>query len=96
MVLISDDLAAPSAPSCSALPLAVPIPVLALPAFDRPLQPAVREIGMQMRPPWVRTIGKLSMQVTTQGWRFPTPGEPPTKLKIFDPDRPAPPRQPPP
>jgi SNF2 family DNA or RNA helicase len=24
-------------------------------------------------PPWVRSLGKLALDVTTQGWRFPTP-----------------------
>ena len=29
-----------------------------------------------MNPPWVRSLGKLSLEVTTQGWRFPPPIDP--------------------
>jgi SNF2 family DNA or RNA helicase len=61
-----------------------------LPALDRPLQPTVREIGLLGRPPWVRPLGKLTMGVSTQGWKFPTPGEPAPALQIFRPDRPQP------
>ncbi|MBM3994685.1 MAG: DEAD/DEAH box helicase [Planctomycetes bacterium] len=46
------------------------------PAFDRPLQTSVREVPMLDQTPWVRTLGKLSIEVATQGWRFPSPGDP--------------------
>jgi SNF2 family DNA or RNA helicase len=62
--LVSDDLAALS------------VETRALLALDRPLQPSVREIGLLNRPPWVRPLGKLTMDVTTQGWKFPVPGDP--------------------
>lgn len=46
-----------------------------LPTFDRPLQTSVREIPLLKSMPWVRTLGKLTIDVTTQGWRFPLPEE---------------------
>src|SRR5262245_44834575 len=52
-----------------------------LPALDRPLQPSVREIGLLGRPPWVRPLGKLTMEVSTQGWKFPTSGDAPPALQ---------------
>jgi SNF2 family DNA or RNA helicase len=46
-----------------------------LPAFERPLQPSLREVALLHKPPLVRTLGKLTLDVATQGWRFPAPGE---------------------
>jgi SNF2 family DNA or RNA helicase len=43
------------------------------PHFERPLQVQVREARLLNDPPWVRSLGKLSMEVSTQGWRFPKP-----------------------
>src|SRR6266496_3876773 len=34
-----------------------------------------REIEMRMNAPWVRSLGKVSMGVSTEGWRFPSPIE---------------------
>jgi SNF2 family DNA or RNA helicase len=56
---------------------ALAVETRALPAFDRPLQPSVREIGLLGRPPWVRPLGKLAMDITTHGWKFPVPGDGP-------------------
>ena len=36
---------------------------------------SVREARLLNDPPWVRTLGKLTLEVTTEGWRFPTPPE---------------------
>src|SRR5215204_5419933 len=49
------------------------INIRTLPAFDRPLSPSVRDIALLKTAPWVRTLGKLAMDVSTHGWRFPTP-----------------------
>jgi SNF2 family DNA or RNA helicase len=49
------------------------INVRTLPAFDRPLSPSVRDIPLLKTAPWVRTLGKLAIDVSTHGWRFPTP-----------------------
>jgi SNF2 family DNA or RNA helicase len=86
--LVSDDLAGVAAPICDAPALTLPVAVRTLPAFERPLQPTVREMGLLVRPPWVRALGKMAMEVATQGWRFPTPGDFTPRLQIFDPDKP--------
>src|SRR5262245_54652819 len=46
-----------------------------LPAFERPLQPGARDVPLLTKVPWVRTLGKLTLELRTQGWRFPAPGE---------------------
>ncbi len=56
-----------------------------LPRFDRPLAVNVREARLLNENPWVRSLGKLALEVTTEGWRFPTPADPP-------PSRPSAPR----
>ncbi len=56
---------------------ALPVETRTLAALDRPLQPSVREVGLLGRPPWVRPLGKLAIDVTTHGWKFPTPGDAP-------------------
>ena len=43
------------------------------PSFNRPLTVAAREIRLLNVPPWVRSLGKLGMEVGTEGWRFPVP-----------------------
>ena len=52
------------------------IGIRTIPAFDRPIQSTVREVPLVNQPPWVRTLGKLTVDVSTQGWRFPSPNEP--------------------
>jgi SNF2 family DNA or RNA helicase len=42
-------------------------------SFDRPLQAGVREARLLGTPPWVRSLGRLTMDVKTEGWRFPAP-----------------------
>lgn len=63
------------APQIEAIPLDLPVEVKTLPRFERPLQVGVRQAGLLTEPPWVRSLGKLGMEVSTQGWRFPSPGE---------------------
>ena len=53
-----------------------PVAVRALPAFERPLQANVRDVMLLEKTPWVRTLGKLTLEVSTHGWRFPSPGDP--------------------
>src|SRR4051794_24867225 len=43
------------------------------PRFERPLEVAVRQAALLTAAPWVRSPGRLDLDVTTQGWRFPTP-----------------------
>ncbi len=91
---VSDDLAELAAPAREAVALPA-VEVRLLPAFERPLQPGIREIALLTRTPWVRGLGKLTPEITTQGWRFPLPGEPAPGVRIFrpEPERPAAPRQ---
>src|SRR5579871_1720492 len=53
--------------------LSLAMDVQSLPRFDRPLEVSVRQATLLNHPPWVRTLGKTGMEITTQGWRFPTP-----------------------
>jgi SNF2 family DNA or RNA helicase len=72
----SDALGVLAAPTFESEEVIPPVHTRTLPAFDRPLQSTVRAIGLLGRLPWVRSLGKLEMTVTTQGWKFPVPGEP--------------------
>src|SRR3954447_18607413 len=85
---VTADLAAVAPPPCEALPLLAAPAVHGLPAFERPLQLVVREVPLLTRAPWVRPLGKLTMEVTTQGWRFPTPGELPPGLEALRKEKP--------
>src|SRR3954453_3190700 len=42
-----------------------------LPKFDKGLRLSVREAKLLHDPPWVRSLGKLNLEVGTDGWRFP-------------------------
>jgi SNF2 family DNA or RNA helicase len=53
--------------------LSLALEVRSLPRFDRPLEVGVRQATLLTSAPWVRTLGKIGVDVTTQGWRFPTP-----------------------
>ncbi len=68
----SPDEALPSI-SIDEIDLALSVEVRTLPRFDRPLEVTVRQATLLNSPPWIRPLGKLGMDVTTQGWRFPTP-----------------------
>jgi SNF2 family DNA or RNA helicase len=57
------------------VPLLSSVETRTLPRFDRPLSVSVREARLLTQAPWVRSIGGLTMSVSTQGWRFPSPGE---------------------
>ncbi len=63
--------------SCAEFALTPSVVVRTLPAFERPLHAAVRDIALLKAVPWVRTLGKLSIEVSTYGWRFPSPDDPP-------------------
>jgi SNF2 family DNA or RNA helicase len=77
--------AAPVLPEVVEAPLLGVPEVRKLPPFERPLAMSVREARLLSQPPWVRTLGKLAMEVSTQGWRFPTPAEPvvPPRPRVF-------------
>jgi SNF2 family DNA or RNA helicase len=44
-----------------------------LPQLDRPLDPGVREARLLSDTPWVRSLGRLELGVSTEGWKFPAP-----------------------
>src|SRR5271166_2313088 len=72
-------------PRCEAIDLSLPLEIASLTDFDRSLAVKIKDIPLLTKAPWVRTLGKLSMEVTTQGWRFPSFAEPVAGLKVFDP-----------
>jgi SNF2 family DNA or RNA helicase len=70
------------------LDLALPVETGTLPRFERPLQAGVREARLLDSAPWVRPLGKVGLEVTTEGWRFPAPPPeitPPTRPRLFQP-----------
>jgi SNF2 family DNA or RNA helicase len=72
-------------PIIDAIDLTPALTVKTIAAFDRPLQATVREAGLIKATPWVRTLGKLSIEVSTYGWRFPSPDHPlPEVLRRVD------------
>jgi SNF2 family DNA or RNA helicase len=70
--------------------------VYSLPGAELPLEAGVRPAKLLSDAPWVRSLGKLGMDVSTEGWRFPTPCsevELVRRPRLFDPgagDVPAP------
>jgi SNF2 family DNA or RNA helicase len=87
-------------PDVCTVDLDFPFEVRPHPRFERPLQVQVREARLLHERPWVRSLGKLTLDVSTQGWRFPIPPDlprPPAKPKLFRPEpepEPAPAPQP--
>ncbi len=57
------------------VPLLEPAEVGHLSGFPKPLETTARSVRLLEEPPWVRSLGKLAMEVAAEGWRFPT-GQP--------------------
>ncbi|MBN9117885.1 MAG: DEAD/DEAH box helicase [Planctomycetes bacterium] len=55
------------------VPLAFAPETFDLPKLDHPLEPNVREGRLLTEAPWVRSLGRLELSVTTEGWKFPAP-----------------------
>jgi SNF2 family DNA or RNA helicase len=53
--------------------LALPVAELTPLSCNRPLTVNAREARLLTAVPWVRSLGKLGMEVGTDGWRFPLP-----------------------
>jgi hypothetical protein len=53
--------------------LDLPLEVRTLPKFERPLEVQVREAVLLKKPPWVRSLGALEMEVRTFGYKLPAP-----------------------
>jgi SNF2 family DNA or RNA helicase len=62
-----------------AISLVSPVEIRSLPRFEKPLEVSVRQASLLSGAPWVRSLGKITMDVPTQGWRFPTPLDQPQK-----------------
>jgi SNF2 family DNA or RNA helicase len=77
-----------SLPVIDTIDLTFPLEVTPHPRFERPLQVGVREARLLSSAPWVRSLGKLTLEVSTEGWRFPTPcsDAAPPKPRLFQPD----------
>ena len=58
-------------PVVIALDTAMPLEVRGLPKFDKGFKISVREARLLQDPPWVRSLGKLNLEISTEGWRFP-------------------------
>ncbi len=72
----------PSSPvEVQALELGLNVEVRPHPRFEKPLEVGVRQAPLLTGAPWIRSLGKLGMEVTTQGWKFPTPPDQPVRDK---------------
>lgn len=70
--------------------VALPVEVRGLPRFDRPMEVKVRDARLLTDQPWVRSLGRLPMDVMTSGWKFPTPTDTPLGPLKPKPTSPAP------
>jgi SNF2 family DNA or RNA helicase len=66
------------------------------PRFSSLRRVGVREARLLTDLPWVRSLGKLGLEVSTEGWRFPTPPSeaPPAPFRPYRPEEPSPDRLP--
>lgn len=55
--------------------LRMSVDVQSLARFERALRVSARTARLLTERPWVRSLGRLTMSVSTEGWRFPTPPE---------------------
>jgi SNF2 family DNA or RNA helicase len=62
--------------------------VRTLPRFERGLEVSTRQATLLTSAPWIRSVGKLTCEVSTQGWRFPLP---PDQVRPTQPAAEAPP-----
>jgi len=60
-------------PSIQGIDLALAVQTRTLPGLDKDLQPTTRMARLLGASPWVHSVGKLQVRVSTTGWRFPTP-----------------------
>lgn len=72
--------------------LLAPVELVTSPRLDPGFTLGIREARLLTQPPWTRPLGKLTMEVSTEGWRFPVPHEEP---RPAEPKPPQPPREPP-
>jgi SNF2 family DNA or RNA helicase len=65
--------AKPTSPDTEGIALDLSVEAHPHPRFERPLPVTVREGRLLMDAPWIRSLGKLPLEVSTEGWRFPAP-----------------------
>lgn len=68
-------------PEAHVVELAIPVKEVACRTFEQALTVGVREVKLLPNAPWVRSPGKLTLEVSTQGWKFPPPCEPLADMK---------------
>src|SRR5438876_8273707 len=61
------------APNVEGLDLTLSLEIRAPVRLERAMQVGVRQARLLTELPWVRALGRLGMNVSTEGWRFPTP-----------------------
>ncbi|MGE3808066.1 MAG: DEAD/DEAH box helicase, partial [Gemmataceae bacterium] len=71
-----DEAAPLDPPDVTAIELKLSLGDSELPGLDKLPTLSVREAKLLSEAPWVRSLGKLGLEVSTQGWRFPVPLEP--------------------
>src|SRR5262245_38196804 len=52
------------------------------PRFERDLHVGTRQARLLTDAPWVRSLGKLSLHVKTEAWRFPAPPDSATECTV--------------
>jgi SNF2 family DNA or RNA helicase len=72
-VVETDEEGLPLSPCIERLELAPEIKAFADPRFERPLETTIREARLLTAIPAIRSLTKLTMEITTTGWRFPAP-----------------------
>src|SRR5579884_824096 len=82
---------APTPPAVEIVSLDLPVNIASRPRFEPPRTLQTREARLLLDAPWIRSLGKLPMEVSTEGWRFPAPPTESTtpKLCLFRPEEPA-------
>ena len=58
-------------PDTHPVDLSLPLEERSDPRFNKPLPVSVRDVRLLTDALWVRSAGKLTMEVSTSGWRFP-------------------------
>jgi len=70
---VMDDESTPSEIEFTSIALTPNIDVRTPAAFERSLVPTPRQARLLHDAPWVRNLGKLTPEITVEGWKFPAP-----------------------
>jgi SNF2 family DNA or RNA helicase len=80
---------APPLPTVEEVDVGLPVGIASTALFDLPLTVSIRDARLLTDAPWVRSLGKLPMSVSTEGWRFPAPPEEASAVNQLKPFQPA-------